>query len=163
MKTRRSAGILYISDGKLLLLKRSRTVRNSRKWGLPGGRRDAGESAWRTAQRESHEEMGGAPLAQILGELVIDRPGKRYRVFVCRAARSAVEGFGPVLNEEHTRARWVDLDWCLANTHKLHPVLASALSAQACRDELARVLSTGKGLRSRRASVQDVQVRTRAA
>jgi 8-oxo-dGTP pyrophosphatase MutT (NUDIX family) len=162
-RVRRSAGILYVSDGRLLVLKRSRRVRNSGKWGLPGGKRDGQESAWETAQREMREEIGQGPLAQMLGEVVVDRPGKQYRFFVLRAARKARRSFKPNLNHEHTRSRWVTLDWCMRHLSQLHPVLREALRASDCNHELSRALEHGKGLRRQSASGETAQVRTRAA
>ena len=163
MGRRRSSGILFISDGRLLVLRRSACSRNGGKWGLPGGRRGRSESAWIAAWRESVEEMGHVPLSQPVGAFVVDRPGKQYKVFVCRAAAATRHNFAPELNHEHTRARWVDLSWCRRHMSGLHPVLASLVRAEASAHQLERALDPGRVLQVTETAVARTRVRSRAA
>ena len=54
-----SAVILPLfSDGRILLIRQFRLTANARIWELPAGTRDAGESAFATANRELEEETG---------------------------------------------------------------------------------------------------------
>lgn len=163
MGKRHSAGFLFLSRGKILVLRRSRHSRNAGTWGLPGGQRDAGESSWEAAQREASEEMGGVPLSEVLGQVVVDRPGKRYRIFVCHAGDKAHRRYMPSLNREHTEARWVSVAWCIRHLDDLHPVLAAMLESSRVARELERAARRGKMLRRHEARVARARVRSRAA
>lgn len=58
------------SDGDVLLLKRS-SIHNDRKWGLPGGNVEEGDSDLiQTARREATEEMGTLPKFKVKGEIL---------------------------------------------------------------------------------------------
>ncbi|MCO4763112.1 MAG: NUDIX hydrolase [Myxococcales bacterium] len=125
--TKRSAGLLFLSGGKLLIVRRSRSSNNAGLWGLPGGRRDPGESAAVTAWREAAEEMHRVPTAEVLSRCRVTRGTKRYDIFICQASDRAVRKFTPKLNAEHDRYKWATLQWCLAHRASLHPVLAELL------------------------------------
>jgi len=58
------------SDGDVLLLKRS-SIHNDRKWGLPGGNVEEGDSDLiQTARREATEEIGPLPKFKVKGEIL---------------------------------------------------------------------------------------------
>ncbi len=130
---KRSAGLLFLSGRRLLLLRRSESSNNAGLWGLPGGRLDAAETAAEAAWREAAEEMTRVPTADVVGRCQLlrrrdrDRRQKQYDVFVCVAGKCARERYKPGLNGEHDRHQWVTLDWCLAHRELLHPVLAELL------------------------------------
>lgn len=55
---RTSAWVVLVTDGKMLLLQRSKTARNPGLWNFPGGNVDPGESPTKSAARELLEETG---------------------------------------------------------------------------------------------------------
>lgn len=149
---KRSAGLLFLSGRRLLLLRRSKTSNNAGLWGLPGGRRSPGESAAKAAWREAGEELRRVPTAEVVGrcQLERDRGRKRYDIFVCQAGKRARERYRPRLNHEHDRYQWVTLDWCLAHRHELHPVLAELLLQPEVLVALACQLQGRRGFKKRR-------------
>lgn len=114
-----AAGVLYVCEGKVLLLKRSDDAADyPGTWGFPAGHVEAGESTLLAALRESREEVGFAPenvdLLDVNGSFVL---------FVCRDA-----DFVPVLNDESQGFVWAapsDLP------QPLHPGVAEAVQ-RAC-------------------------------
>lgn len=139
-----------VASGKLLLLERSDSAKkNPRTWGLPGGQRDAGESAYRAALRESREELGDVPIHGVLGEIIVRRRRKEYRVFVARTTRTDLDGWTPDLNEEHRRFRWVDMAWCRKRSKRLHPVVAALVQCRSTRRAVKRALAGAERLDSR--------------
>lgn len=140
--TKRSSGMLILSGRRLLLLRRAPTVKNGGLWGLPGGQRDAGEAAYATASRESHEEVREMPPHVVLSAAAVHRGRKRYDIVACRTGGSARRGWRPVLSAEHDQFRWVKLAWCLSHVDALHPDLRSLLKDRAGRRWLRRLLKT---------------------
>ncbi len=126
---KRSAGLLFVSGRKVLLLRRAKGCNNAGLWGIPGGRRDPGETVADAAWREASEELHRVPTAEIVGRLQLrrDRGRKRYDIFVCQTGKRARARFKPRLNHEHDRYQWVSMDWCLAHLDSLHPVIAELL------------------------------------
>jgi|GEM_PF-2876941 len=121
---RPSGGLLILSGRHILVLKRSRRARNPRTWGLPGGRCDGEETPGKAALREAREELGGLPRAKVVGRLRVRRARSgRYDVFVYRARSRARERWTPQLCDEHTRYRWVPVEWLFSRMDRLHPVL----------------------------------------
>jgi 8-oxo-dGTP pyrophosphatase MutT (NUDIX family) len=140
--TKRSSGMLILSGRRLLLLRRARDVRNGGLWGLPGGQRDAGEDAYATASRESHEEVREVPPHLVLSAAAVHRGRKRYNIVACRTGRSARRSWRPNLSPEHDRYRWVKLSWCLDNLGALHPDLRVLLRDRGGKRWLRRLLKT---------------------
>lgn len=123
-KRRRSGGLLFLSGRRILVLKRSARASNAGTWGLPGGRCDAEESPGRAALREATEELGSLPPADVVGCLSVRRArAGRYDVYVVRASAEVRERWRPHLCSEHTRYRWVRLEWLFSRIDRLHPVL----------------------------------------
>ena len=95
----KAAGIVYLTDGRVLLLMRSPNAdSNPSTWGLPAGRTEEGESNEQAATRESVEETGHAP-----SELIPLAADETFASFLC------ADAFAPVLNEEHTGYLWASI------------------------------------------------------
>ncbi len=137
---RRSAGILFVSGTRLLLLKRASCSNNAGLWGLPGGRVEEGESEWLGALRETREEVGAPPLCRPIGEIVVRRPKRLYRIFVVRVPRSERLLWRASLNEEHDEFRWAKLSWCLKYSDQLHPVVAAVVNPRRARKRLLSLI-----------------------
>lgn len=114
-----AAGVLYVCEGKVLLLKRSDDAADyPGTWGFPAGHVEAGESPLLAALRESREEVGFAPAS---ADLLIGDGA--FSLFVVRDA-----DFVPVLNDESQGFVWAapsDLP------QPLHPGVAEAVQ-RAC-------------------------------
>ncbi|QRE00513.1 adenosine (5')-pentaphospho-(5'')-adenosine pyrophosphohydrolase [Burkholderia phage BCSR129] len=67
MTTPKAAGILYLNDGKILLIRRSAGAGDwPGHWALPGGGIDDGETPEQAAVRESEEEVSRRPSAPLV-------------------------------------------------------------------------------------------------
>lgn len=113
-----------MSGRRLLVLKRASTASNPDTWGLPGGRADGAETSLEAALREAAEELGALPEAQVVGRFGVRRARSgRYDVYVCRTEPATRDAWEPTLCPEHTRYRWVRLEWLFSRLERLHPVL----------------------------------------
>lgn len=111
----RAAGILFVHDGRVLLLKRSETAQDAPgTWAFPGGGIEAGETPEAAARRELQEECGYAYEGP-LTPLYTSSDG-----FACYGAAVA-HPTEPKLNDEHTAARWAPFDNL---PEPLHPGMA---------------------------------------
>ncbi len=126
---KRSAGLLLLSGKRVLLLRRSRSVRNPNTWGLPGGQRIHSEPGYATALREATEEIGWAPPHRLVGAIAVQRGDRRYEIFAARSARRLRERWRPRLDAEHSDWRWVPWSWMETHQRELHPVMACLLAA----------------------------------
>ena len=98
-----AAGILFVHDGKVLLLKRSQSAQDAPgTWGFPGGGIEDGETPEEAARREYGEECGDEPYAGELTPLYTSSDG-----FQCFGATGYAE---PQLNDEHTDWGWFGFD-----------------------------------------------------
>jgi 8-oxo-dGTP pyrophosphatase MutT (NUDIX family) len=149
--TKCSAGILLISNGRFLVLRRGKNANNPRLWDLPGGQRDEGERADETAWREAGEEIGHLPRADVTGRILVLRDGgkKRYDVFVCATSPRVRKRWQPQIDGEHSAFRWVDVSWCVARRQWLHPVLRSLLDDPQARKALQKAVQGKRGIRER--------------
>lgn len=115
MAAPRAAGILFVQGGRVLLLKRAETAQDAPgTWAFPGGGIEPGETPEAAARRELQEECGYAyegPLAP----LYTSSDG-----FQCFGAAVA-HPTAPMLNDEHTAARWAPFDDL---PQPLHPGMA---------------------------------------
>ena len=100
----RAAGILFMHNGRALLLKRAAHAQDApNTWGLPGGHVEPGEKPEQAARRELREETGH-DYAGSLRLLHVTKDG-----FACYGA-ALDKPFNPRLNDEHTDAQWALLD-----------------------------------------------------
>lgn len=111
----RAAGILFVHDGRVLLLKRAESAQDAPgTWGFPGGGIEPGETPAAAARRELQEECGYAYEGP-LTPLYTSSDG-----FACYGAAVA-HPTEPKLNDEHTAARWAPFDNL---PEPLHPGMA---------------------------------------
>ncbi len=108
-----AAGILFIANGKVLLLKRE-----NGHWGLPGGHIEPGESAADAAVRETLEECQYRVKAPIKEYAKAISPEVTFTTFLCRIPGE----FRPVLNHEHTAYLWTS-----GIPDSTHPMLTKIL------------------------------------
>lgn len=124
----RAAGILYLTAGKVLLLKRSPDTDDyPETWSFPAGHVELGEDPMITAVRESIEEVGHSPLA-----LMPMAGSDGFALYLCRD-----EIFTPIINAESTDVLWAPVGDL---PEPLHPGVAEALAsliAIAATDESA--------------------------
>lgn len=135
--TLRAAGILFVADGRVLLLKRSADAKDAPStWGLPGGHIEGDENPAAAAIRETREETGYNVGARAGRRLWTSDDG-----FVA-FGQVVAKPFAVKLNSEHTEARWAPFDDL---PKPLHPSLAKELSAMP--------LIEGKSDKSRAANI----------
>ena len=156
---RRSAGILFVSGRRVLLLRRASRSNNAGLWGLPGGRIDEGESEWLAALRECREEIGAPPLCRPIGEIVVRRPKRLYRIFVVRVPKSERLLWRARLNHEHDEYRWAKLSWCLKHSDRMHPVVAALVKPPRTRRRLRSLIDGEVSTKGRWLEVPKARVR----
>ncbi|HEX7687358.1 MAG TPA: DUF2213 domain-containing protein [Burkholderiaceae bacterium] len=111
-----AAGIAYVADGRVLLLKRSAsTDAHPLTWGFPAGGIEEGEGSLEAAARESMEETGHRP--DVVAPLE-ERDG--FALFLCTEP-----AFAPVLNDEHLGYCWASPDDLPT---PLHPMVADQIA-----------------------------------
>lgn len=95
--TVKAAGIMYIDENTVLLLKRL-----DGSWAFPGGKIEKGESPLQAALRESAEEVGYKPDYDLPWQVDFSNNGRvQFTTFCCRV------GFEPILNtDEHSEYGW---------------------------------------------------------
>lgn len=128
-------------DGERLLLLRLAPWDEEPFWALPGGGREAGESAEACVAREVQEEAG---IEVAVGPLLYDVPADppdgtytRWRTYLCRVTRGRAAPGGGEGGAEITAVRWLPLDnpasWepALCDDPFLHPQLLQIRAALA--------------------------------
>lgn len=106
--TARAAGVALITPaGKILFLKRGDQGDHPGTWCFPGGGCEEGEMPEQTAIRETHEEIGDCALDSMSEfDDQVDNDGHGFTTFI----QPVAEDFKPMLNDEHTEAKWCGLD-----------------------------------------------------
>ena len=113
-----ASGIFFVTpESKVLLCKRAQGDFQG-AWALPGGKIEDGENPEEAARRECREELG----FQYDGKLAFwtrrVRDDVDYVTFIARIPKE----FDVHLNEEHSDAAWMDIDYALHNDDVyLHP------------------------------------------
>ena len=104
----RASGILFVAEGRVLLLRRAPGTHTPGVWSIPGGAiprypNGAYEDALKSARAEAAEEVGHKG-GSIIGSVDYreDRTGFTYTTFVVASSR-----FEPRLQWEHVAARWL--------------------------------------------------------
>lgn len=102
-----AAGLLVVRNGAVLLQLRSAHTHGGNTWSVPGGARDARESAVLAALREAYEETGIARTdVRTLGEVIDDHGGWTYTTVIARALHPVAWR----LNHESAEVRWVPIE-----------------------------------------------------
>lgn len=123
---KRAAGILFVCQGRVLLVRRAYDENNPDIWSIPGGHIKLAhdgmpQDAWGNAKREVKEEMGGLPPG--IGRATrkhraISKSGNTYVTYVVELPPGAMK-WRPYLNPEHAAYRWCNRKQ--AKALKLHP------------------------------------------
>jgi 8-oxo-dGTP diphosphatase len=103
---RSGAGIVFTDGEKVLLLRRAGDAKDEGgKWGIPGGKTEAGETPIETARRECQEEAG-----QVSGHRFAhfgEQDGHhRFTVFLFAVSKP----FDVTLSHEHDASLWIPID-----------------------------------------------------
>lgn len=114
-----AAGVMFLAQGKMLLLKRGADAPNGGTWCFPGGSVEEGESAEVAAKRESLEEVGCEPG----GNLPLVGVFEGFALYLCEC-----EPFIPTLNWEHDGYVWATKD---VLPQPLHPGVIDEIAASA--------------------------------
>jgi len=127
--TPNGAGILFIcdEDNTALFLLRSKYVRDSNTWGLPGGGLKPNETFNNAAKREAIEELGSIPQkAKFVHVLDNKNDNWIYKIYIVNISQSEKNSWTPTikLNHEHTDFKWFPLGELPKNLHKAINILA---------------------------------------
>jgi len=132
-----AAGILFIANGTVLLVRRSDTGDHAGEWSLPGGKIEEGETPEDAAVRECQEELGTCPEGA--KDLFARRNDGKvdYFTFIQRLDKP----FRPILNDEHDGFQWTPIgEW----PKDLHPGAKVALDKLTMNElEIARSMVKG--------------------
>jgi 8-oxo-dGTP diphosphatase len=116
-----------ISNGRVLVARRSAPAELAGQWEFPGGKVEADESDAEALKRECDEELGiSIDVHELLGVALV-RAGVELRIY-----RAVLLNGAPHALQDHDELRWVvedeldDLDW-LAPDRPLLPAIQTAL------------------------------------
>ena len=117
-----AAGVMLMTGGKILLLKRAQGDHTG-TWAFPGGKIEKGETPEQAAIRECQEEIAHIPsdLKQLSRTV-------RDNVDFTTFTSSPMNQFEPALNAEHDAFSWVGIDE--AEKMDLHPCVRELLGFQ---------------------------------
>lgn len=109
-----AVAILLRGEGAIEVLLTERATRESDpwsgQWSFPGGRRQAGESLFETACRETEEEIGLSPRgSDVVGCLPARSPGNRQKMIVLPFVFHWTGGGEPRPGPEVASTAWVSL------------------------------------------------------
>lgn len=132
---KRAAGILFVCQGRVLLVRRAHDETLPNVWSIPGGHVKLAhdgmpQDVWGNAKREVVEEMGGLPPG--IGRATrkhraISKSGNVYTTYIVELPPGAMK-WRPNLNPEHSAYRWCNRKQVKAL--KLHPNVARVLKNQ---------------------------------
>ncbi len=134
-----AAGILFICDGRILLLQRGEEGDHVGEWAIPGGKIEDGETAEQAAVRECAEEIGACPAGARSELTRLQGDGVDYTTFVQHLSAP----FDPVLNGEHVAAVWAPLDGLPGPLHPGMSRVLEALVPPATELDIARAIRDG--------------------
>jgi 8-oxo-dGTP pyrophosphatase MutT (NUDIX family) len=128
-----AAGVLYLTDGKVLLVRRSADSEDfPDTWAFPAGHIEPGEDPMLAAARESLEEVGHLPLSLVpMASTATD-----FSLFLSRG-----EIFTPVINGESSDVMWAPAG---ALPEPLHPGVAEALASLVATDAMDELVERVK-------------------
>lgn len=107
-----ASGIMFFHDKKVLLMKRASWTMDPGTWGIPGGAVPVDKDgdpmdAKTSALKETEEEIGGLPDCHSTNQSTVFKKGKfQYITYLYESD----DEFSPILNREHTDAKWFPLD-----------------------------------------------------
>lgn len=96
---KRSAFILFFDSEKLLLLQKQKDSR----WVLPGGKKNQKETYLETAIRETVEEIGFIPKAEINKFINLFDKKSECKIYFCKIDNN----FACNLSKEHKKYKWI--------------------------------------------------------
>ena len=148
MTTIRAAGVLYLTDGKVLLVKRSPDSEDyPDTWAFPAGHVDPGEDPMLAAARESSEEVAHMPLA--LSPMRSTSPD--FALYLSRG-----EIFTPVINAESSDVMWAPVHDL---PEPLHPGVAESLASLVAADAMDDIAAARSRIEFADAWAQDKSAR----
>jgi len=141
-----AAGVLYLTAGKVLLVKRSAdTADFPETWGFPAGHLEPGEDPMLAAARESYEEVAHFPLS------LAPMSTGTFALFLSRD-----EIFTPVINGESTDVMWAPVG---ALPGSLHPGVAEAIASLVAADAMDEIAAVKSRIEFADAWAQDKSAR----
>lgn len=100
MKKNKGAGIIFLCDNQVLLLKNDKGI-----WEIPGGKRDKGEKYLDTARRETSEECSKCPAFTLFGNFVYENLKNKYKVYFAKINKK----FNCQISDEHQDWGWFNI------------------------------------------------------
>lgn len=98
-----AAGVLFVADDKVLLIRRTEDGDHEGEWCFPGGKIEDGEDAQEAASRECGEEVGWIPGTLTLHSRRI-KDGVDFTTYTAKS-----DEFEPELNSEHDQWYWATI------------------------------------------------------
>jgi 8-oxo-dGTP pyrophosphatase MutT (NUDIX family) len=124
--------LIYCTSTKRYLFLLRTNGRQANKWGIVGGKVDAGESVLEGLVREIREELGGSVIDAkfiLIEEYENLKNNFRYHTYLIKVD----EEFVPELNNEHKGYCWVKLD---DYPRPLHPGVWRTFNVRANREKI---------------------------
>ena len=129
----RQAAAIPILDGKVGLV----TSRSGRRWVIPKGQIEPGQTAGETALVEAWEEAGlvGVLDAEPAGAYCYEKLGREHHVLVYRMAVTDARGQWP--EREQRRREWVSVDEAIERVDEpaLREILRSVFGRRSAESE----------------------------
>lgn len=100
MSKNKGAGIIFLHNDKVLLLKSSKNI-----WEIPGGRKESGENFLDAARRETLEEIGSCPSFKLIGKYIYENDKNKYKIYFGVVDKK----FKCKISDEHEDWGWFNL------------------------------------------------------